>query len=532
MEQHCGSAESLTPLIDWSYLALTDHHPGSTAGGFTRLADHKLDPPCPPEARSKLDPAGDVPTPAQPPQQRDWSKLALTGLKIKHKLAAISGIPEEKEPVGVSDGKGDSAFGDAGPSNGSGRGKVRGACPRAFEGRSRAGAGSRARNNAGVFLYVEQNAGRSAPAFFAPRNDGGGLPLRAEPQQSRSYGAGARLALTETRNGGVFPRQSCVGTGAACLSRDCTLGALPHVEQRSSVATGVACPSRNSDASVFPLVEQQSGAGTGAACLTRRNSNPGVFPHVQQGVGGASLGWSASNKALPDWPSGDLSSIGASDNDVDDLSSPFLPQHFHYPRRSSAVESSPELDSKADTTDAAARLSRASSASEGFPGVSSALDSSTEQNFKEADARMSGSSSQSDAVASSGGFEVRLDAEASAGSDVTGSYAGPYESAMETRLEQLSTEVDGSDFSDADADAGSDVLEQSLTSLETSSAKYDRDVNTWKSYTMTHIDSDDVVSDCTSDILNENFIDTTTTNPGFDDVNLNFDDVNFPSLAY
>ena len=116
MEQHCGSAESLTPLIDWSYLALTDHHPGSTAGGFTRLADHKLDPPCPPEARSKLDPAGDVPTPAQPPQQRDWSRLALTGLKIKHKLAAISGIPEEKEPVGVSDGKGDSAFGDAGPS--------------------------------------------------------------------------------------------------------------------------------------------------------------------------------------------------------------------------------------------------------------------------------------------------------------------------------------------------------------------------------------------------------------------------------
>lgn len=422
MEQHCGSAESLTPQIDWSYLALTDHNPHSTVTDRLRVTDHKPQPACPQSAGSpKLDVASQGCAQAQP-QKKDWSRLALTGLKIKHQLVAISGISKEREPIAAaSDRKSDRTFLDAEPSTDASYSKVRGAIP---DVKARRGAG----------------------------------------------------------NASVAPQSS----------------------------TGV-----------FSLAEQSRGRTS----LARNNA--GVFPHAQQGVGGAPLGWNASNKALPDWPSGDLSSIGASDNEVDDLSSPYLPQHFQFPRRSSAVESSPELDFKEID---AARLSTASSVADSFQ-ESSVLDSSPEQNFKEVDTRMSGASSVSDTVVS-GGFEVRPDAEMSPGSDITVSYGGHYESAMETRLEQLSTEVDGSDFSDADADAGSDVLEQSLTSLETASVKYDRDVNTWKSYTMTHIDSDDVVSDCTSDILNENFLDTATANPGFDDVNLNFDDVNFPSLAY
>lgn len=113
-------------------------------------------------------------------------------------------------------------------------------------------------------------------------------------------------------------------------------------------------------------------------------------------------------------------------------------------------------------------------------------------------------------------------------------YCGIYESAMEAELEQLSEEeLDVSDFSDVEADAGSDFTNRSsLTSGEAEEGLlYDRSVNTWKSYTMTHIDSDDALSESASDV-NENFLDVAYAKPPFDDVKSKFSDIHLPALAY
>ena len=49
---------------------------------------------------------------------------------------------------------------------------------------------------------------------------------------------------------------------------------------------------------------------------------------------------------------------------------------------------------------------------------------------------------------------------------------------------------------------------------------------------MTHIESEDEVSECASDILNENLVDSVSMNPGFDGGNHIFDDDNYPSVSY
>ena len=397
MERHGGSADSLTPLMDWSYLALTDHSPHAITAGFRlRRSDQRTD-----GGTGSTDGRNGVSSPkADWPSRlhKDWPKLSLSGLKSKLRIGGIHGIPENAEPCNSS-------------------------C-----------------------------------------SENGEVFEQAESLHTAVAGEGAGSAA-----------------GLSCTPRDKMNGAV-HIQRSTD------CESRD-------------------ACVGAPRQRRTTFPHVQQSVGGAALGWSACSKALPGWPNEDLSSIGASDSDMDDLSSPFLPQHFQYPRRSSAADSGPEKK--------AASAATVATATEVVHGPT--LDSS-----------ISG-----DTIAS-GGFEVRGEVDTSPESDLTSCYAGQYEVVMETRLEQLSgNEAEGSDFSDADADVGSDVLEQSLTSLEevASAVKYDREVNTWTSYTMTHIDSDDVVSDCTSDILNENVFDMATTNPGFDDVSLYFDDVGFPSLS-
>ncbi|KAL8585067.1 hypothetical protein ACOMHN_013083 [Nucella lapillus] len=387
MEQHCGSADSLTPQIDWSYLVLTDHQVAATMEERKRshINERKqahinrcMDAASLPRDRSKLKLSGHSSDVRR--VQKERSRLSQSGMRIKHQMGTITRIPEQGEPC-------DSSYDE----------------------------------NCEMCTYME----------------------------------------------------TCRSVSATRISATESVAAKQHVDVcRKGQAENRDAPNT---CSVLPVT-----------------NNLGALPQVHQSIGGAALGWNTHSKALPNWPSGDLSSIGASDSDLDDLSSPFLPQHFQYPKRSSA------------------------------------LDSSSDKNTPEADTKLTRTSSVTDTIAS-GGFEVRNDVEISSEGDVQGPYAGPYENAMESRLEQLTNEC--SDFSDVDADAGSDVLEQSLTSLEeTSSAKYDRELNTWTSYTMTHIDSDDVVSECTSDVLNENLLEMVTNNPGFDDVSLNFDELGFLPL--
>ncbi|XP_076443743.1 uncharacterized protein LOC143282119 [Babylonia areolata] len=391
MEHHGGSADSLTPQMDWSYLVLTDH-PLSAAlleeSTAPRTNDRKqfrinrsYDPLSPQKDLHRL--KFGTHSPEARRAQKDRSRLSQAAVRVKRHAGAITRIPEHGEPC-------DSSYDE----------------------------------NCDVFTFVETCSSVSSV---------------------RTSAMSVSQAVTPS-----------VGVG----------------QQGQSVDRGL---------------QNACSAPQDAKCT-------GALPRAQQSIGGASLGWTTHSKALPHWPSEELSSIGASDSDLDELSSPFLQQHFQYPRRSSA------------------------------------LDSSSEKNNAEAIPELNRTSSVPDTICS-GGFEVRPEQEISPESDVQSVYTSQYEKAMESRLEQLTNEVEVSDFSDVDADAGSDVLEQSLTSLEdTPGARYDRELNTWTSYTMTHIDSDDVVSECTSDILNENLAEMATTNPGFDDVSLNFDDIGFLPL--
>ncbi|XP_067665696.1 uncharacterized protein [Haliotis asinina] len=112
--------------------------------------------------------------------------------------------------------------------------------------------------------------------------------------------------------------------------------------------------------------------------------------------------------------------------------------------------------------------------------------------------------------------------------DVTGgctkeTYCGMYESLMESKLETLSNCDANSEFSEELEDDLPPVVDDvpSVKSLDFE-AEYNRHVNPWTSFGLVHIDStqesDEVLSESASDILNDNYIETSYINPGFDDV--------------
>jgi hypothetical protein len=832
--KHCGSAESLTPQMDWSYLALSEHDPiptlrlvslkvpftdgqisqpgqalneganpemgeaqhveknSSTASGqirdtysFTQAASVAKSPDissCPkPSVVAHIHrPPGSLivsqkPPPA-PPARTDRSKLALPGLKIKHQLP-FSGAVDHRmyqqytlEKYRRSDYVGNSAT--KVPERGPTRDRRRESDDEVFYPERRVSTSSsiglsdassadfsyddefadfsvdheNLRNNNSDYQHVTRDElqtwemsdlersvydnvnslgtcsseNSSGTVIYHPSPDVASTDLAKQPYVFNTDNS--PLEHSNTQNGGARS-----DNGATCISTvnaegRCNNKKIGKVDANiDSLEASAIKGTQNSMA----VSRQGSGMGDRGPSEYRHGSTGGAVPRVTQGVGGAMLGWDARCKALPGWldSTGDLSSIGACDSDVDDLSSPFLPQQHFHPRTSSAADPSPTAGSaarafplhfryprtssahadpidhprgshnkitdsvgqadKIETSEAISptaahhpqtagtskaaglyvktssatgalenrvdnnvRLNLAASSRQHksianhepleeepsssrithmlanrthFPKTASqnerlshnsqlshptastaALDAtpqylqqedrcgvtdemhnvkakspqattprksqnyaseqaSAQQNI-ESDSSSSGgntgSGSQSDEAygdagctnvfptspvsqsslsdtAPSEGFEVRTRMETSPESDVSTPYAGQYENAMETKLERLSSEADFSDFSDADADAGSDVLAQSLTSLESSGIKFDRDVSTWKSYTMTHIDSDDAVSDPASDVFNENVMSSSVTaNPGFDDVKLDFDDISFPSVAF
>ena len=112
------------------------------------------------------------------------------------------------------------------------------------------------------------------------------------------------------------------------------------------------------------------------------------------------------------------------------------------------------------------------------------------------------------------------------GSNAENAYCGMYESAMESKLEILSEYDDNDDDDDDDLslDRHSDIDDDrpSIRSCDFK-ADYNRCVNPWTSFNMVHVDSsthdsDDLVSDCASDILNENYIDSSSVNSGYENI--------------
>lgn len=89
--------------------------------------------------------------------------------------------------------------------------------------------------------------------------------------------------------------------------------------------------------------------------------------------------------------------------------------------------------------------------------------------------------------------------------DSDDTYCGIYEAVMEARLERVHPTFDSFDSDSED--------EQELSSAIGYMATYDRDVNTWTSFSMVNIDasqdSDDVESETSSDILNDNILNST-----------------------
>ncbi|XP_041362329.1 uncharacterized protein LOC121378289 [Gigantopelta aegis] len=123
---------------------------------------------------------------------------------------------------------------------------------------------------------------------------------------------------------------------------------------------------------------------------------------------------------------------------------------------------------------------------------------------------------------------VHVFCEEVVGSNTKGAYCGMYESAMESKLEILS-ECDEDDDDDDDDDDLSlnrqSDIEDDRPSIKSCDFKadYNRCVNPWTSFNLVHLDSsthdsDDFVSDCASDILNENYIDSSSVNSGYENI--------------
>ncbi|KAK7484500.1 hypothetical protein BaRGS_00024256 [Batillaria attramentaria] len=237
-----------------------------------------------------------------------------------------------------------------------------------------------------------------------------------------------------------------------------------------------------------------------AGAIYNYHNGYGVQPGFHQRLVAALPEWRPQQHHLPYWPSSDLSSIKSSDDEDDEetrsQTSPPFPRRSRIPRKLSETVS--PLVSRKNYV-----VSRQTNTQKTVTFYGSTLNTP-----------------QSDVIPNSN-------------TSMASSYSSVYENEMENRLEQLSgDERDASDFSDVEADAGSDVFERSVASRDSVDVAYNREVSTWKSYTMTHLDSDDVVSECTSDILNENVIESSTTNPGFDDVKHHYDDISYPALVY
>lgn len=108
---------------------------------------------------------------------------------------------------------------------------------------------------------------------------------------------------------------------------------------------------------------------------------------------------------------------------------------------------------------------------------------------------------------------VNVDSSSEHGSYSSGDYDGMYELLMETQLENLTASSDYTDQTESSAEYNMDL--GSLDKSDTTSysddieVRYDRDINTWTSYTLAHMNSserssDSCLSETPSDILNDN----------------------------
>ncbi|XP_069137493.1 uncharacterized protein [Argopecten irradians] len=107
---------------------------------------------------------------------------------------------------------------------------------------------------------------------------------------------------------------------------------------------------------------------------------------------------------------------------------------------------------------------------------------------------------------------VNVDSSSEHGSYSTEEYDGLYERLMENELENMSASSDCTDLTESseyNMDLGSLDKSDTTSFSDDIEVRYDRDINTWTSYTLAHMNSsarssDSCLSETPSDILNDN----------------------------
>ncbi|XP_060062757.1 uncharacterized protein LOC132543290 [Ylistrum balloti] len=107
---------------------------------------------------------------------------------------------------------------------------------------------------------------------------------------------------------------------------------------------------------------------------------------------------------------------------------------------------------------------------------------------------------------------VNVDSSSEHGSYSTEDYDGMYERLMENELENMSASSDCTDLTESseyNMDLGSLDKSDTTSFSDDIEVRYDRDINTWTSYTLAHMNSsarssDSCLSETPSDILNDN----------------------------
>ncbi|OWF47928.1 uncharacterized protein LOC110453751 [Mizuhopecten yessoensis] len=107
---------------------------------------------------------------------------------------------------------------------------------------------------------------------------------------------------------------------------------------------------------------------------------------------------------------------------------------------------------------------------------------------------------------------VNVDSSSEHGSYSTEDYDGMYERLMENQLENMSASSDCTDLTESseyNMDLGSLDKSDTTSFSDDIEVRYDRDINTWTSYTLAHMNSsarssDSCLSETPSDILNDN----------------------------